>query len=108
MTQPDSSVHVSSATTSSVQSPLLVAGGGASVVEVRTADVGQARESLRRRRLMIVLSCIVVAIAYLDWKLYTQHPLLPLPHLDPMMVAAFLPIVLISVGMVVYYAASGR
>src|SRR5690242_2717388 len=107
MTRPGSSMHVSSAAMPTVHTPLLAEGGGGGVVEVRTADVGQARESLRRRRLRTVLIAVAVAIAYLDWKLYTQHPLLPLPHLDPMMVAAFLPIVLISVGMVVYYAASG-
>ena len=105
MTQPGSSMHVSNAST---HTPLLAEGGGGSVVQVRTADVGQARESLRRRRLRTVLIFVAVAIAYLDWKLYSQHPLLPVPHVDPMLVAAFLPMVLLSVGAVVYYAASGR
>jgi ATP-dependent Zn protease len=107
MTQPGSSARVTSAT-ASVHAPLLAEGGGGGVVEVSTADVGLARESLRRRRLLTVLSVVAVVVAYLDWKLYSQRPLVPLPHLDPMMVAAFLPIVLIAVGMVVYYAASGR
>jgi ATP-dependent Zn protease len=105
MTQPGSSMHVSSTT---AHVPLLAEGGGGSVLEVRTADVGQARELLRRRRVRTVLSIIAVAIAYLDWKLYSQHPLIPLPSVDPLLVAAFAPIVLLSVGAVVYYAASGR
>src|SRR5689334_11959386 len=105
MTQPGSSVHIASA---SAHAPLLAEGGGLGVVEVSTADVGLARESLRRRRLVTFLAAIAVVIAYLDWKLYTQGPLLPLPHVDPLLVAAFAPIVLLSVGAVVYYAASGR
>jgi ATP-dependent Zn protease len=108
MTQPGSSARITSTTAGSVRTPLLAEGGGGSVVEVSTADVGLARESLRRRRLLTVLSVVAVVVAYLDWKLYAQRPLVPLPHVDPMMVAAFLPIVLITVGMVVYYAASGR
>jgi ATP-dependent Zn protease len=98
-------MHVSS---TSAHAPLLAEGGGGSVVEVRTADVGQARESLRRRRLLTVLSVVALAIGYVDWKLYTQNPLVPLPHMDPLLIAAFLPMVLLAIGAVVYYAASGR
>jgi ATP-dependent Zn protease len=104
MTQPGSSTRVPSA---SVHTPLLAEGGGGSVLQVRTADVGRAREALRRRRLATAILVVAVISGLVTWAVATGSGL-PLPHWDPMLVAAFLPMVLLAVFGVVYYSASGR
>jgi cell division protease FtsH len=93
---------------STVTAPLLAGGGGGGVLSVRTADVGLARESLRRRRLFRIIAAISVVLAYFGFVALLRRPLVPFPTLDPITVAAFLPMLLIVIGGGIYFWLSGK
>ena len=59
---------------------------GRAVVDARTADVGQARESRRRRRLWTVAVVVGIPAVFLWARIIDGRPfnLFALPHLDPL------------------------
>ena len=59
---------------------------GRAVVDARTADVGTARESRRRRRLWTVALVLAIPAAFLWTRIIDGRPFNPfaLPHIDPL------------------------
>jgi cell division protease FtsH len=84
--------------------------GSNSLIAARTADVGIARESGRRRRLLTTAAILAVPTAFLWYRLLDGRPfnIFALPHIDPMLLFALLIPITIIGAVVVPQATMGR
>ena len=85
----------------------LIESTGDTVLTFKDADVGRARERLRRARWRKLLdwTALVVALVVLRFLVKGDYPFLPIPHVDPMyatIIGFFVIMALLAIGQQVY------